>query len=70
MNCAASFYHLVDEAIVPLKTASVLVSPLARIPDRFSQHRVKLALCEFLRLPPAFSRRIRRNHFVLLTQPF
>src|ERR1700682_5389184 len=30
----------------------VAVSPLARIPDRFSQHGVKLALAEFLRLPP------------------
>ena len=30
----------------------VAVSPLARIPDRFSQHGVKLALAEFLRLLP------------------
>jgi hypothetical protein len=30
----------------------VAVSPLARIPDRFSQHGVKLGLAEFLRLPP------------------
>jgi hypothetical protein len=29
----------------------VAVSPLARIPDRFSEHGVKLALGEFLRLP-------------------
>jgi hypothetical protein len=29
------------------------VSSLARIPDRFSQHRVKLALAEFLRVPPS-----------------
>src|SRR5258708_19351209 len=28
----------------------IAVSPLARIPDRFSQHGVKLALVEFLRL--------------------
>jgi hypothetical protein len=30
--------------------------PLASIPDRFGQHGVKLALAEFLRLPPTVFR--------------
>ena len=33
------------------RRGQVLASPLARIPDRFSQHGVELTLCEFLRLP-------------------
>jgi hypothetical protein len=33
----------------------VAVSPLARIPDRFGQHGVKLALAEFLRVCPKSS---------------